>query len=121
MATVGNNESGKIEQFVMEELWTKGDETALLKGLLKIPAYRNKIDELSRVDATKLYEKAKSLIEDATAGRISAEDMAKTQRKIVCYLAAIDGRHLVKMLEKVADEDAYINTNEDEDAYGMER
>ena len=119
MATIGNNESGEIEQFVWDKLWTKGDERALLKELWKIPAYRNKIYELSRVDATKLYEKAKSLIEDAIAGRISAEDMAKTQRKIVCYLAAIDGRHLVKMLEKLPDEDTYTNEDADSCSYTM--
>ena len=107
MATVGNNESGKIEQFVIEELYSKGDEMALLKNLLKNPKYKAKIEEFSKKDATKLYAEAQKLIKDATEGRISEEDMAKVQRKIVCLLAAIEAVHVVKLDEKVADEDAY--------------
>ena len=107
MATVGNNESGKIEQFVIEELYSKGDEMALLKRLLQISRYRDIIEKLSRLDAAKLYKEAKKMIDDATTGKVSAEDMAATQRKIVCYLAAIDDRYLVKILEKVADKDVW--------------
>ncbi len=120
MGTLGNNTSGKIEQKVREELYACGDEMALLKDLLKDPKYREAIAELSlSYSATKLYAKAQELKQDAMEGRIPEDKIAGAQRKIVCYLAAIEGLHVVKSLEKVADEDAYTNEDEDSCSYTM--
>ena len=118
MGTLGNNTDGRIEQRVKEELYACGDEMNLLKDLLQERKYRDVIAELSAsYSATKLYAKVQELKKDAMEGKIPAEKIPAAQRKIVCYLAAIDGLHVVKSLEKVADEDAY--TNEDGNVCGM--
>lgn len=115
MGTLGNNTDGKIEG-VCRTYFSTG-EGEYLKELLQNPKERDIHEKLKEEDAKKLYKRAKDLMAKVELNLIPAGQMPKVERKITHLLAAIDGLHVVKSLEKVADEDAY--TNEDKDSYTM--
>ena len=105
MGTLGNNTSGKIER-VCRTYFSTG-EGEYLKELLQNPKERDIHERLKEKDAEKLYKRAKDLMVKVELNLIPANQMPKVEREITHLLAAIDGLHLVKMLEKLPDEDSF--------------
>ena len=105
MGTLGNNTSGKIEG-VCRTYFSTG-EGEYLKELLQNPKERDMHERLKEKDAEKLYKRAKDLMVKVELNLIPANQMPKVEREITHLLAAIDGLHLVKMLEKLPDEDSF--------------
>ena len=112
MATVGNNESGKIEEFVNSNL-----DRDYLKELLQDEKNQRLYNRFLREHVQNLIRQVKTRMDIIQEGKDSEEDVERLKKGITLRLGAIESMHVVKMLENLPDEEAY--TNEDENVCGM--
>ena len=102
MATVGNNESGKIEEFVNSNL-----DRDYLKELLQDEKNQRLYNRFLREYVENLVRQVKARMDIIEEGKDSEEDVERLKKGITLRLGAIEAMHVVKMEEKLPDEDSF--------------